>query len=485
MINNAHNLKVSNSLKHFLILGATVIFFMFLMYEFNDLLTLSKISIVLWLFIFVTWTIIEKDIINFYSFFLIFIFMFFLGDFFLYAIDFNFNNNRNITSGLVPFSAIKISLMFLMKFLLIMHFSVLIVYYYLNKKGKKVFKEKKQISNKMLEALKIASTIIFVITFIPSFDILFRNIYITFTQGYGEIFNSVEYSLGGFANIKRFISSFFIPNLFLMLIVFKNTKYIKLISFIVIIYLGLYFLSGSRINAILIISAFIMIKHYWYSKISKKGYVYLTILLIVMSVLLPLISELRNILFKTGLSQEMFISIFNNLIDQNPIFTSLEESGYTFLVIATVINNVGINVEYLYGMSYMNNVLMIFPNLFWDVHPATSSNTDLAFQDFLTIYGGVGSSFVAEAYYNFGKYSIILAIFFGTIVSHITYKIKSSSENKDVIIFYIYVYASSLLLIYVRSDTVSFLRNMILYAITPLVLGWFISKLGRKNEREL
>ncbi|WP_026831974.1 O-antigen polysaccharide polymerase Wzy [Exiguobacterium undae] len=483
MNNTLFILRFSNSMKYFLTLGTTLLFFLILHYDINNLMSLSKISMILWLFLFFSWIFIEKEIINFYSIFLVFIFMFYFGDFFLYIIDYDFTSNRNITSGLVAESIIKISVLFLMKFLLIMHFFVIVTSYFLSKNKSIKSDNKHQISTNMLNSLKISSVVIFMITCIPSFSILFSNIYTTFTQGYGQIFLAEEYSLGGFSNIKRFISSFFIPNLFLMLILFKDTKYIKLIISIIIFYLGLYFLSGSRINAILIIAAFVMIKNYWYKKVEKKEYIYLMVLLITMSILLPLISELRNDLFKSSIDTDLFINMMNNLVNKNPILTNLEESGYTFLVIATVINNVGINVEYIYGLSYVNNLFMILPNVFWDVHPATSSNTDLAFQDFLTIYGGIGSSFIAEAYYNFGKYSISTAAIFGCIVAFVTYKIKVSAKNKNLIQFYIYIYASSLILIYVRSDTVSFLRNITLYAVAPLLLGWLISKIS-KNKRK-
>lgn len=119
---------------------------------------------------------------------------------------------------------------------------------------------------------------------------------------------------------------------------------------------------------------------------------------------------------------------------------------------------------------------MIFPNLFWNVHPAAATNTDIAFKGFLTQYGGIGSSFIAEAFWNFGYGSLFIALIFGILVGTLTKNISKYSWYQNSRMFYLSIFIAQICLFYVRSDTISFWRNFVYYGIAPLLLTVLLSK---------
>ena len=53
------------------------------------------------------------------------------------------------------------------------------------------------------------------------------------------------------------------------------------------------------------------------------------------------------------------------------------------------------------GETYLAGLLYIFPNGLTGNAYLQSKSVDEVFSPYLTSYGGVGSSFIAEAYYNF------------------------------------------------------------------------------------
>ena len=158
-----------------------------------------------------------------------------------------------------------------------------------------------------------------------------------------------------------------------------------------------------------------------------------------------------------------------------------EEAGYTFLATSTIVTYSPSVIPFRYGYSYINSAAMIFPNLFWDVHPAALINTDIVFKGFLTQYGGIGSSFIAEAYWNFGYVSLFISFIFGILIGILSKKMAIYSMFKNSKMFYLTIYLAYISLFYIRSDTVSFWRNFIYYGVAPLLLIRLFSQM-KKNK---
>lgn len=451
----------------------------------NTLQSIGIISITSYIMFLTSWFIHYKVKINYYSLFLVFTYFFFFGQFFLMILGVPMESGRTILDGLIPVQMLIKTGELIINSMILLHFGVLVSSQNINRYNKKnnLDANKNGIHVQYGNAFKKVSFVIFLVSIIPSFIILSQNFIITLTQGYGAIFQSERYTTGGFNNILRFISLFTIPSFLMMLVAFKDSKKLKYINVILVIYLALYFMSGSRLNGVLLLSVLLLIKHYWYKPIKYKESIRILVLSLIGLVILSTISEIRNALYVSSDISYLLRETLRNIVVRNPIFTTMEEAGYTFLATAAVVTYSPSVVPFQYGSSYINSLAMIFPNLFWDVHPAALTNTDIVFKGFLTQYGGIGSSFIAEAYWNFGYWSLFMALIFGILIGVLTKKIAKYSCYKNSKMFYLTIYLAQISLFYVRSDTVSFWRNFIYYGVAPLLLTGFLSqkKKGKYN----
>lgn len=473
------NRKISITLNWIVAVFISLFAILYTNYYTQNLYTIAYTSIVIYLMFFITWFIQYKNKLNYYTIFLFFTYFFYFGQFFLLIIRIPFQTNRTILGGILTNDNLIKTGVFIMNFMILLHLTVLLTTIKIGKYDN----ENNFIQNKNIESDNIfyesfgkIGLMLFVISIIPSFIILIKNVYITFIYGYTAIFESEKYNLGGFDNILQFISRFTVPSFLILLISYRNNKKIIVIKVILIIYLVLYLLSGSRLNGVLLVSSLILIRHYWYKPISNKSIAKMCMFAIIGLLLLNLISAIRDSLYNTNDLSYLLKSTIDNIIKANPLFVAMEEAGYTFLAIATVITYCPSLINYNNGLSYINSLYMLIPNFFWDVHPAAKSNTDIMFKGFLTQYGGIGSSFISEAYYNMGYYSIFMAILFGVLIGIVTKNIVKYSRERNVMKFYLYIYIAQFSLFYVRSDTVSFWRNFIYYGVIPIIFSVLISK---------
>jgi len=443
----------------------------------NTLYTIGIIAIVSYVMFFSSWFYHYKVRINYYTIFLMFTFVFYFGQFFLMIIGIPMESGRTILDGLLPTDMLIKTGKLIINIMIILHIGVLFSTLNINK-----YNILKNSNTKFYDnyAFKRIALLIFIISIIPNVLLLIENIKITFTYGYGAIFQSDYYTLGGFNNILRFISLLTIPSFLMLLISYRGSKKLKIFYIFITVYIIMYFLSGSRLNGVLLLSILLLIKHYWYKPIKGRELIKLIIGMVIILTILSTISEIRNVIYISSDVKQVLGETIKDIIIKNPIFLSLEEAGYTFLATATVITYAPSVVPYQYGMSYINSIFMLFPNLFWAVHPAAATNTDIVFKGFLTSYGGIGSSFIAESYWNFGYGSILMALIFGILIGIITKKIAKFSWQQNPKMFYLAIYVAQICLFYVRSDTISFWRNFVYYGIIPLLLSSLITNKSKR-----
>ena len=327
----------------------------------------------------------------------------------------------------------------------------------------------------------------FLISIVPTIIILINNMMTTVSFGYGELFQTEYYTRGGFDNIIKFLSLYTVPSLYMLLISYKGSNKVKYIVLAFCLYIVLYLMSGSRLSAVLILSTLILIKHLWFNPITKKKSISYGFLGFFLLILLSLISSIRNSLYLASDPFNLIVEAFNNIWTANPFFVAIEEAGFTFLATACVVTYCPSDEPYNYGISYLNGLFALFPNLFWDIHPA-STNTDIIFKGYLTSYGGIGSSFIAEAYYNFGEFSLLIMPIFGWLLGYLCHQTKIAVKFHSSMLFYICMYTSSFVLFYVRSDTISFFRNFVYFAIVPCFFAKILTSKNKKiplNKRDI
>ena len=110
-------------------------------------------------------------------------------------------------------------------------------------------------------------------------------------------------------------------------------------------------------------------------------------------------------------------------------------------------------------------------------------DTDSAFHLYINKYSGVGSSFIAEAYYNFGYGSYIVMFIYGMLLAVMMNRLLEGNYKKNVIKSTMVYYALALILFSVRSDLYSILRETIYVLIIIRVLYLITTRLVRGGVR--
>jgi oligosaccharide repeat unit polymerase len=124
-------------------------------------------------------------------------------------------------------------------------------------------------------------------------------------------------------------------------------------------------------------------------------------------VVFPVVGAIRNIegIDRTSLPflRRAFLSI------DNPMVASVSEMGGSLAPLAYTLELVPATRSFEYGAGYLSALSTAVPNLFWDLHPAVARGTPSDWLiwtvDPITAKrgGGLGFSFIAEAYLNFGS----------------------------------------------------------------------------------
>ena len=161
----------------------------------------------------------------------------------------------------------------------------------------------------------------------------------------------------------------------------------------------------------------------------------------------------------------------------------LAEFGGTGYTVVLAMKHVPKSTSYLYGMTYPLSIMYVFPNFgwnSWEIFSATS------FTDYLIEYtsSGIGGSYIAEAYFNWGYYGIILLYMFGLFLGWFDAKINEYMYKKKCLQILPYLAAMPYLLMMTRSFFKDMIRPFAWMAVISFVLyRIFRRKAMKKNEK--
>lgn len=336
------------------------------------------------------------------------------------------------------------------------------------------------LAERQRKALYRTGVIFFVISIIPTIITLAENIYLTFTVGYGERMLNTAYRRSGITNIASILSEFMSPALFAVYI--GRNKGQKWPVIAIVVYLGLYTLSGSRIRMMILLSGILYIQSVFFEKISLRTVLKYCVLGLIVVALFSIISVARQSIGGNSDFGSSIASSFESVMDNNPIISAVSEAGYTFEATATVVDNCPSKVAYNHGLSYISGLAYILPNGITNNYYNMVKSTDEVFKGFINAYGsGIGSSFVAEAYWNFGYFSLIVMFLFGWLIGKLCTKLDKAIYCHDYINIFVCTYVFSCISFYVRSDTRTFFRNFVWFCV-PLILV-YKSSMAKSRQR--
>ncbi len=171
----------------------------------------------------------------------------------------------------------------------------------------------------------------------------------------------------------------------------------------------------------------------------------------------------------------------NTLEDyDNPATASLTEMGGTLATIAYTMDMVPSDRGFDYGQSYLYAALTVVPNIFGTaIHPAIQHGTAADWlirtisYDTATAGGGIGYSFIAEAYLNFGwagppLVMILLGVGWAAVEG---FAARSASPGAVALMGIVMVFG----LIYARAEMSNIVRPIVWCGFIPLgLLGLFV-----------
>lgn len=324
----------------------------------------------------------------------------------------------------------------------------------------------KNIDDSALEkkALRNACLVLFWILLIPTLIDLYRNINLTMTIGYGERIMSGESSSGIF-NILSSMMPYVLIGLVLTKKEGERWQYILIIA-----YIALYTMQGSRIRTFVLIGALLIIQlscFPWKSRV-KQGAFYLAIG-VVAAIGFTLVSSVRQ---NVANGLPFFEAVFSSFADKGEdgfVSSLLGEAGSTIAVLAAVLRYCPSPVPFAYGASYLSGAAYVLPNALNGNVFAEQLSVDEVFAGFLTQSTGIGSSFVAEGYYNFGFFSLALFALFGIGFSWLCRTFDACVSGKKIMMVFICSAIFLIVLFYIRSDTRTFFRNAVWFVV-PIYL---------------
>ena len=316
-------------------------------------------------------------------------------------------------------------------------------------------------SELMRKSMRITAIIFTMISIYPQIKIQLNNI--EFTRVYGYAYRILE--INKEASINGVIGGFFMPSI-VAWIVSRNKKE-KLPIIILFSYFGVYLLTGSRITIV----CTIFVLFYFYIRKNGIGLKKIVVISIVGFFLLSVFSMLskeRNALI------DRQQSVWDYILKDNVLVDSINEAGGTFRVSAVVIDHCPTEVNHAHGLTYLYSLVYIIPNSISSFFVPNIPDTDTVFSPFLIRYGGIGSSFSAEAYYNFGYLGVIALFLFGLLWGRISQKIDKAIESERVLLIFWYIQLVQAVIFTVRSDLMYRIRPLVWWTIPIIVISMIV-----------
>lgn len=438
------------------------------------------LALIIYLFLLYSWFRCCVEKINFFTIILLLSFIYYFGQYLLNFFGFELDSQYNIKNTYTP-AIINDTALYLLLNIVVLHFSVLLFYPKIKAKESKVDVIEK------VGAFKFVAIVLLLVSFVCEILVLVFKIKINRTSGYAVALNTNYSGMGKFSYIVNFGSTLYLPALFASLVTTKESK-LKILTWLsYLVYLILYFMSGSRFEAVVSLMGMLLILKFYFKKLNWKTFLFVVLGAILVLFLCSFMSRVR-IITNYG--------IYNNYIDiiqaafkamegDNFIVGTLSTTGFQILSVTAVYKNCPSIIDYSYGAYYLGGIIRIIPNLFGGENILITDSIDTIFYQFLTKTYGMGSSFIIEAYYNFGHFGILMMFLFGYLIGYVSRQMEYISQQKttDLILTYFIFYIAATSFFWIRSDARFLAREIVYYYLVIRFLVVLVRQIfGRNNS---
>lgn len=293
---------------------------------------------------------------------------------------------------------------------------------------------------------------------------------------------AVSYAIGRNNKLIYALINLF-PLSVIILMVTAKTKKVKNFVFwyAIIRSVLLMLLVGNRGQYIALVCTVILIKTFLKpreKKIRTTNYVVVGFILIFLA---SFVASIRN-------SPSLSLSpgyVIEYIINNNAVVALLQELGGTFVNIILVLNYCPISLPFGMGISYLGSFISFIP-LASNFFPELIQYNDVGFMlnQYFHKGSGLGGSFLAELYYNFGWYSLIgmpiLGVLFGKLFSIFEDDEMTLKQSAFKIVITTYTFYATLMYIRGNFYTITTYMRYLVYA---LILYYIILSVINKRAR--
>ncbi len=325
------------------------------------------------------------------------------------------------------------------------------------------------------KASRIAGWCLLAAAIVPTI-VLFRSSFsLVMDFGYMSLFRNLNTMSTTLA-----ISSFFVPGVIFLLAGARNKRGIQMFCLTATAcYAGAYLFMGARGSAAMCCVAVAWVFDRSIRRIPRP--VILTMGLVAM-LIFPLVRETRGTGGRYRMSLEDQLETLGNL--ENPISSSVSEMGHSLVTVTHTLTLVPESRPFDYGASYLYALTAVIPNVGWAVHPSVAHGLLSEWlvktvDPFIAAAGGgLGFSFIAEAYLNFGWYGGPLWLgVVGFALSWLFLKADGGDPARQAL-------AASFLsffFVFARGEAAIVARGLVWYAVFPYLLAVAVTIRSRKR----
>lgn len=317
--------------------------------------------------------------------------------------------------------------------------------------------------------------ILFAIAIGPAISNLSEAVRMVMSGGYMSLYQrTLETS---YSSAPRLLANFLVPSALSILAGSKSRRMgILMSAFIIVVYaIGMFFLGG-RAAAATALVAYIWL----YSRTVRPipAGILIAPALAIVFIVFPLVGAMRNSSGDNRISSESVVNAWSAM--DNPVVVSFSEVGSSMSAVSHTLDLVPTVRPFDAGASYLYALLMVMPNLAWEVHP-TSAHGTLSLWLVKTVApataalgGGLGYSFIAETYENFDWVGVPLVML---VLGWCAGKLSSIvGTRRDPAVLALAATLLSFALIYPRSETSDLVRNVSWYGYVPFLLTRLLSR---------
>jgi oligosaccharide repeat unit polymerase len=242
--------------------------------------------------------------------------------------------------------------------------------------------------------------------------------------------------------------------------------------------------SGDRGHATMLAVSYAWLWHRSVRPLPKT--VLLTTGAIMLFVIFPVIREVRDFSGADRLTFQFVRSAYLSM--DNPVLAILSEMGGSLITLAHTLQLVPSTRPFDLGLGYLYAVTPVIPSFFWDVHPVVAHGRP---SDWLIwsvapstarVGGGLGFSFIAEAYLNFGPLGIpIVSAAVGFL--YCKFLLWADHLNNPARMASIASFTSFVLL-YARGEASFIIRPLVWYALVPYLACCMVDAIARWKSRD-